>query len=176
MNSQYRLDRRLYSVRLFCCPFFRMWSSLFFPTADATFSIVHAVSFPSTVLFQTKLPRLPICTGRQKGSHSFYFKGFWSTTSHYSSPSVCWLLLCNAIHLHNHIDMHGLVCICIIASRKRRAHSITSQTKHERGSLAVVNMEQWQRFNTECSMIVGSESLSSRTHSLKVIGIGSPSF
>ena len=75
-----------------CCSFSLHVIVLFLP--DCIFSsTVHVVDLCSTVSFQTKLLHL-IHTSRQKGSHSFYSRVFWSTTSYYSS-SVCWLLLCD---------------------------------------------------------------------------------
>ena len=66
------------------------WSCLFFLTAHAAFfrSTVHATFLFLTVPFQVTPPAFQFTPAWQKRSHSFYYRGFQSATSHYSSPSV----------------------------------------------------------------------------------------
>ena len=117
VNTRYNHDRRLCFIRLRCYPFSRTRSYLFFPTADAAFSFQLSIPRISVRLSRFKLsrPRLPIHTGRQKRSHSFYSMGFPPITSHYSSPSVCWLLPCETSQVC-FIYIYIYMCVCVVLS------------------------------------------------------------
>ena len=88
--------RKSCSMRPFlCCLFFRTWPHLF-TTADATCHF--SVSNPSRT--SVSASTVSIHVGRQKGSYSFYSRHFRAATSHYSSRSVCWLLLCETSQVY----------------------------------------------------------------------------
>ena len=91
-----------------CVHFYRTWSSFFFPTTYALrcvfllncscrLSLSNCTRRVSVQLCRFKLTRSP-SNSRWLDKRSlifFYPGGFWSATSHYSSPSVCWMLLCD---------------------------------------------------------------------------------
>ena len=124
VNTQYRHDRKLCSIRFLCCSFFSHvvvpflpdWRhNVFFSTVHNTFLFptVHKTRLCSTVPFQTKPPHLPIHGGWQKGSHLFYSRDFWLTTSHY--PFFLWPEPLNDLfshgcrHLQSGRDLSGWV-------------------------------------------------------------------
>ena len=117
-NIRYRHDRELYSTWLLCCPFSPLKVVPFLPNC------LHCILFQLFMLhfsfqpftphvsaqlsFQTKLPCFPICTGRQKESHSFYSRGFQSITFHYS----CWLLVCGTSQVRHNIYIYIYIYLC----------------------------------------------------------------
>ena len=88
LNTRYGHDRKLYLIRLLLYnPFSCTWSCFFFLTAHITFQLSMCLSFQ---LYSFKLLRLAFqfMPARKKGSHTFYFRRFWSATSYYSSPNM----------------------------------------------------------------------------------------
>ena len=112
VNTQYRHDRRLCSIRLlFVAHFSRTYSCFFLPTTHTALFfqlfLLHFYFQPftprvSAKLCHLKLTRLSLSihANRQKGSHSFNSKVLQSTTSHYSSPSVS--VVCYPMKYHQY--------------------------------------------------------------------------
>ena len=104
-NTQNKQDRRLCSIRiLLCCSFFSQHGHAFssqLPTLCFLFDCPCCGSLFNCLVSSYLGLRLPIRAGRQKGSHSFFSGGFQSTTSHYSSSCVCWLLCEMSLVGHN---------------------------------------------------------------------------
>ena len=98
MKIRYRHDRKLFSIGLLLyCPFFLHVVWPFLPKCLChvfRFNCsYHVLLFTLRVSFQLLRFKLPHPTllflpAWEKGSHSFYTRGFRSTTSRYSSPSL----------------------------------------------------------------------------------------